>query len=173
MQAPKEIKNEQMTLAHKKYFVNFIKSGGNFKSFRAEYLRIFKKETSRSTFARLKRDSEKILAADTHRNKRATYKTENAEEKKMFEQHCVKVILDCHKRRFAIKLSIPLVTQILMNESVKFDYDWLRNMQFSHCYVSRFLKEHELVWTGKKSDQTYISDDQMSIYRFVIWIIRN
>ena len=127
----------------------------------------------RIQYTKLKRDSEKILAADTHRNKRATYKTENAEEKKMFEQHCVKVILDCHKRRFAIKLSIPLVTQILMNESVKFDYDWLRNMQFSHCYVSRFLKEHELVWTGKKSDQTYISDDQMSIYRFVIWIIRN
>ena len=117
------MKNEQMTLAHKKYFVNFIKSGGNFKSFRAEYLRIFKKETSRSTFARLKCDSEKILGADTHRSKRVTYKTENAEEKKEFEQHCVKVILDCHRRRFAIKLSVPLITQILINESVKFDYD--------------------------------------------------
>ena len=75
MQAPKEKKNEQMSLAHRKYFVNFIRSGGNYKSFRAEYLRIFKKETSRSTFARLKRDSE------THREKRATYITENHEEK--------------------------------------------------------------------------------------------
>jgi len=61
MQAPKEKRNEQMSLAHRKYFVNFIRSGGNYKSFRAEYLRIFKKETSRSTFTRLKRDSEKIL----------------------------------------------------------------------------------------------------------------
>ena len=60
MQAPKEKRNEQMSLAHRKYLVNFIRSGGNYKSFRAEYLRIFKKETSRSTFARLKRDSEKI-----------------------------------------------------------------------------------------------------------------
>ena len=70
MQAPKEKRNEQMTLAHRKYFVNFIRSGGNYKSFRAEYLRIFKKETSRSTFTRLKRDSEKILNAETHREKR-------------------------------------------------------------------------------------------------------
>ena len=60
MQAPKEKRNEQMSLAHRKYLVNFIRSGGNYKSFRAEYLRIFKKETSRSTFTRLKRDSEKI-----------------------------------------------------------------------------------------------------------------
>ena len=35
----------------------------------------------RIQYTKLKRDSEKILAADTHRNKRATYKTENAEEK--------------------------------------------------------------------------------------------
>jgi len=28
MQAPKEKKNEQMSLAHRKYFVNFIRSGG-------------------------------------------------------------------------------------------------------------------------------------------------
>ena len=63
MQAPEEKRNEQMSLAHRKYFANFIRSGGNYKSFRAEYLRIFKKETSRSTFARLKRDSEKILNA--------------------------------------------------------------------------------------------------------------
>ena len=48
-----------MTFAHKKYFANFIKSGGNYKSFWAEYLRIFKKETSRGTFTRLKLDFEK------------------------------------------------------------------------------------------------------------------
>ena len=101
MQAPKEKRNEQMSLAHRKYFVNFIRSGGSYKSFRAEYLRIFKKETSRSTFTRLKRDSEKILNAETHREKRATYITENHEEKKLFEKHCVKIITDCYKRKYA------------------------------------------------------------------------
>ena len=165
MQAPKEKRNEQMSLAHRKYFVNFIRSGGNYKSFRAEYLRIFKKETSRSTFARLKRDSEKILNAETHREKRATYITENHEEKKLFEKHCVKVITDCYKRNYAIKLSETLVTQILINEKASFDYPWLKNVEFSNRYVQRFMMEHDLVWTGKKSDQTFISDDQMDIYR--------
>ena len=149
-----------MSLAHRKYFVNFIRSGGNYKSFRAEYLRIFKKETSRSTFTRLKRDSEKILNAETHREKRATYITENHGEKKLFEKHCVKVITDCYKRN-----NETLVTQILINEKASFDYPWLKNVEFSNRYVQRFMMEYDLVWTGKKSDQTFISDDQMDIYR--------
>ena len=84
MQAPKEKKNEQMSLAHRKYFVNFIRSGGNYKSFRAEYLRIFKKETSRSTFARLKRDSEKIL--NTEKRERRIYHRESRGKKIAYSQ---------------------------------------------------------------------------------------
>ena len=113
-------------LLHDDHVVHEVYSGGPKKGFcvdlSAQYLRIFKKETSRSTFARLKRDSEKILNAETHREKRATYITENHEEKKLFEKHCVKVITDCYKRKYAIKLSETLVTQILINEKASFDY---------------------------------------------------
>ena len=152
MQAPKEKRNEQMSLAHRKYFVNFIRSGGSYKSFRAEYLRIFKKETSRSTFTRLKRDSEKILNAETHREKRATYITENHEEKKLFEKHCVKIITDCYKRKYAIKLSVALVTQILINESASFDYPWLKKIEFSNRYVHRFMTRMKLRFTCSKTE---------------------
>jgi len=42
MKAPTPKRNEQMSIAHKKYFANFIKSGASYKSFAFEYLRIFK-----------------------------------------------------------------------------------------------------------------------------------
>ena len=69
----------------------------------------------------------------------------------MFEKHCVKVITDCYKRKYAIKLSETLVTQILINEKSSFDYPWLKNVEFSNRYVQRFMMEHDLVWTGKKA----------------------
>ena len=62
----------------------------------------------------------------------------------MFEKHCVKVITDCYKRNYAIKLSETLVTQILINEKASFDYPWLKNVEFSNRYVHRFIMEHDL-----------------------------
>ena len=66
MEAPKEIKNQQMTLKHKKYFATFIMGGASFTSFRQEHLRIMKKDVSRSTYTRIKRDSKKILDASLY-----------------------------------------------------------------------------------------------------------
>ena len=82
MEAPKEIKNQQMTLKHKKYFATFIMGGTSYRSFREKHLRITKKDASRSTYdarstynARIKRDSKKILETETHRQKRVSYHT--------------------------------------------------------------------------------------------------
>ena len=61
MKAPKPKRNEQMTLSQKKYFANFVKSGASYKSFAFEYLRIFKKSTSRSTYHRIKKNADSIL----------------------------------------------------------------------------------------------------------------
>ena len=36
--------------------------------------------------------------------------------KKTWESHCKQVILDCHRRTFAIKLNVKTVQQVLINE---------------------------------------------------------
>ena len=51
----------------------------------------------------------------------------------------------------------------------KFDYSWLSSCEFSAPYIVRFLKEYDLVWCSKKSDQTNIPENYMDIHRLVIW----
>ena len=83
MEAPKQIKNQQMTLKHKKYFATFIMGGASYRSFREEHLRIMKKDASRSTYARIKRDSKKfwmlklIAKKEFHTIPKMTRKNEN------------------------------------------------------------------------------------------------
>ena len=79
-------RNEQMTLSQKKYFANFVKSGASYKSFAFEYLRIFKKSTSRSTYHRIKKNADSILGLVTHRTKNATYNRKIDDELKQFER---------------------------------------------------------------------------------------
>ena len=167
---PKEIKKEQMSLKHKKYFCNLINSGASWLSFNAEHKRIFKRTSSRSTFQRLKRDSKTILEASTHRAKRINYKTKNLEEKNEFELHVKETILNCYRRQFVIKLTEEMVHEILITEAKKFSekYQWLDGVKFSNRYIRRFLEQHELIYSAKKSDQTYIPADQMDIHRIVI-----
>ena len=69
MEAPKEIKNQQMTLKQKKYFATFITGGASFTSFRRENLRITKKDVSRSTYASIKRDLKNVGHCNSSRNK--------------------------------------------------------------------------------------------------------
>ena len=167
MEAPKQIKNQQMTLKHKKYFATFIMGGASYRSFREEHLRIMKKDASRSTYARIKRDSKKILDAETHRKKRVSYNTKNDEEKRKWELHVKEIILNCYKRKYVIKMSHVTVAKILMNESKKFDFPWLRKMEFSNNYVTRFMLENDLLFSSQKSDQSFISKDQMDSHRIV------
>ena len=87
MEAPKEIKIQQMPLKYKKFFATFIMGGASFTAFRQEHLRILKKDVSRSTYARIKRDSKKILETVTHREKKLSYRTENDTEKRERESH--------------------------------------------------------------------------------------
>ena len=131
MKAPKPKRNEQMTIAHKKYFANLIKSGASYKSFAFEYLRIFKKSTSRSTYHRIKKNVDSILGLVTHRTKNGTYNRKNDDELKLFEQHCRKVILNCHQRRYAIRLTVTAVAQVMQNESEKFTFPWLKKNAIS------------------------------------------
>ena len=56
MKVPTPKRNEQISIAHKKYFANFIKSGASDRSFAFEHLRIFKKSTSRSTYHRIQKN---------------------------------------------------------------------------------------------------------------------
>lgn len=169
MEAPKEIKNQQMSLKHKKYFATFIMGGASWRSFRDEHLRITKKDVSRSTYTRIKRDAKKILNTETHRDKNLSYNTKHDVEKEKWELHVKDVILQCYKRKYAIKLNVGSVTRILMNEANKFrGYEWLKDLEFSHTYVTRFMKEHDLLFSSQKSDQSYISKDQMDSHRIVI-----
>ena len=132
MEAPKEIKNQQMTLKHKKYFATFIMGGASFTSFRQEHLRIMKKDVSRSTYTRIKRDSKKILDTVTHREKNISYHTENDAEKRQWESHVKEVILTCFRRKYVIKLSFSTDATILMNERKNFpNYEWLSKMEFT------------------------------------------
>ena len=163
-----EMRNEQMSLKQKKYFCKYIKDGATWNSFKVEFKTKMKRQTSRSTYQRLKKDADSILETVTHRAKRANYKTKNEEEKKKFESHCKDVILACHQRRFVIKLSEASVADIMMREALKFDFPWLKELQFHKHYIKRFMKEYDLLWSSKKSDQEYISPDQMNIHRIVI-----
>ena len=127
MEAPKEIKIQQMTLKHKKFFATFIMGGASFTSFRQEHLRILKKDVSRSTYTRIKRDSKKILETVTHREKNVSYRTEKDTGKRQWESHVKEAILKCYRRKYVIKLSYPLVSKILINEREKFPhFEWLR-----------------------------------------------
>ena len=103
MKAPTPKRNEQMSLSHRKYFANFIKSGASYKSFAFEYLRIFKKSTSRSTYHRIKKNADSILGLVTHRTKNATYNRKNEHELKQFERHCRNVIKSVRSKMFAYK----------------------------------------------------------------------
>ena len=117
-----EIKNEQISLKHKKYFCKFIKDGANWNSFKVEFKQKMKRTTSRSTYYRLKRDADLILGTVTHRAKRANFHRKNEEEIKIFESHCRDAILACHQRRYVIKLTEATVTEIMMREATKFNY---------------------------------------------------
>ena len=166
MEAPKEIKIQQMTLKHKKFFATFIMGGASFTSFRQEHLRILKKDVSRSTYTRIKRDSKKILETVTHREKNVSYRTEKDTEKRQWESHVKEAILKCYRRKYVIKLSYPLVSTILINEREKFPhFEWLRKKEFSDKYVSRFLRENDLIFSAQKSDQSYIGPDQLDSHR--------
>ena len=100
MEAPKEIKIQQMPLKYKKFFATFIMGAASFTAFRQEHLRILKKDVSRSTYARIKRDSKKILDTVTHREKNLSYQTENDTEKKQWESHVKEAILKCYRRKY-------------------------------------------------------------------------
>ena len=164
MKAPTPKRNEQMSIAHKKYFANFIKSGASYKSFAFEYLRIFKKSTSRSTYHRIKKNADSILGLVTHRAKNASYNRKNEDELKQFERHCRKVIISCHERKFAIRLNATAVAQVMENESEKFTIkNSLRKIHYN--YVMRFMKEYDLIFSSKQSNQFYISKQQMDIHR--------
>ena len=169
MEAPKEIKIQQMPLKYKKFFATFIMGAASFTAFRQEHLRILKKDVSRSTYARIKRDSKKILETVTHREKNLSYRTKNDTEKRQWESHVKEAILKCYRRRYVIKLSYPLVSMILTNEREKFPhFEWLRKQEFSDKYVSRFLRENDLIFSSQKSDQSYIGPDQLDSHRKVI-----
>ena len=169
MEAPKEIKNQQMTLKQKKYFATFITGGASFTLFRREHLRITEKDVSRSTYARIKRDSKKKWDTVTHREKNLSYQTENDTEKKQWESHVKEAILKCYRRKYIIKFSYTLVASILTNEREKFPhFGWLRKLEFTGKYVTRYLHENDLVFSSRKSDQIYIGPDQLSSYRKVI-----
>ena len=131
MKAPKPKRNEQMTIPHTNYFANWIKSGAPYKSFAFEYLQIFKKSTSRSTYHRIKKNADSMLGLVTHRTKNATYNRKIDDEFKLFEQHCRKVILNCHQRRYAIRLNVTAVAQVIQNESEKFPFPWLKKCNFT------------------------------------------
>ncbi len=67
-----------------------------------------------------------------------------------------------------IKLNVASVSNILLNEAKKFNYQWLEKMEFTHKYVTRFMLENDLMFSKQKSDQSYIPEDQMDIHRNVI-----
>ena len=58
-------------------------------------------------------------------------------------------------------VNVPTIQQVLLNEASKFDYDWLKKVQFSNRYIERFMREHELVLTSKNSQQRHDSVDQI------------
>ena len=57
------------------------------------------------------------------------------------------------------------MAQVMENESEKFTYPWLKNMQFHYNYVMRFMKEYDLIFSSKQSNQVYIPKQQMNSHR--------
>ena len=176
--APKVKRNETMTLSDRKHFAAMIRSGAKYQEVLKEHLRIYKKTIrhvfnfvrgptnrrhsvwkllSERTYYRIKQDAESILKRDSHRLKAASYRKKYDDERKTWESHCKKLILDFHQRKFAVKLNVQSVQQILRNEAEKFDFDWLKKLDFTHRYAERFLAENKLVFTGKNSQCFHVS----------------
>ena len=88
MKATTPKRNEQMSLSHRNYFANFIKSRASYKSFAFECLRIFKKSTSRSTNHRIKKNTDSILGRITNLTKNSTFNRKNENELKQIMRHC-------------------------------------------------------------------------------------
>ena len=165
LQVPKPKRNEVMPMAHRKHFARMITNGADYKEINLEHTRLLKKPLSRSTYQRIKNKSGVILSCETHRKKNRQYKMKHDDERRIYEEHCKKVILECHRRKFAIKLSVTTVSHIMVNESSKFNYSWLNKMSFTRKYVTRFMRENDLMWTDKKSDQVHIPQNQMDLHR--------
>ena len=49
-----------------------------------------------------------------------------------------------------------------------FSRNFCRKLQFTHKYAERFLAENELVFSEKKSQQTYVTVNQMDIFRSTV-----
>ena len=114
LQVPKPKRNEVMSMAHRKHFARMITNGADYKEINLEHSRLLKKPLSRTTYQRFKSQSSVILTGERHRKKNRDYKMKHDDERRVFEQHCRKVLLDCHKRRFAIKLNTTTVSQIIL-----------------------------------------------------------
>ena len=57
------------------------------------------------------------------------------------------------------------MAQVMENESEKFTFPWLKTMQFHYNYVMRFMKEYDLIFSSKQSNQVYIPKEQMDLHR--------
>ena len=145
LQVIKPKRNEVMSMAHRKHFARMITNGADYKEINLEHSRLLNKTISRSTYHRIKCQSGVILTSETHRKKNREYKMKHDDERRVFEQHCKTTLLECHRRKFAIKLNATTVTQIMVNESSKFNYSWLNKMSFTHKYVTRLLRENDLM----------------------------
>ena len=155
-----------------------IRSGAKYKEVLREYLKIYKrpekylsfslKLLSERTYYRIKHDAESILNRDSHRLKASSYRKNHDDERKTWESHCKQKVLDLHRRKYAVKLNVQTVQLVLRNEAQKFDFDWLKKLQFTHRYAERFMAENDLVFTNKNSQQNYVSAEQMSIFRSTV-----
>ena len=67
------------------------------------------------------------------------------------------------ERKFAIRLNATAVAQVMENESEKFTFPWLKTMHYN--YVVRFVKEYDLIFSSKESNQVHIPKQQMDIHR--------
>ena len=103
-------------------------------------MRTFKKSGSRSTYHRIKKNAESLLSLVSNRTKNTTYNRKNEDELKQFEEHCRRIILDCYKRKYVIRLNVTSVAQIMQNEAEKFTFPWLKSMQFHKHYALRFIR---------------------------------
>ena len=115
-QVPKPKRNERMSIAHRKHFARMITNGADYKEINLEHNRLFKKPMSRSTYQRIKSQSGVILTCETHRKKNKQYKMKHDDERRIFEEHCKKILLECHRQKVAVKLNSITVAQIMVNE---------------------------------------------------------
>ena len=88
---------------------------------------------------------------ESHRLKAASYRKNHDDERKTFESHCKQVILDCHRRQFAVKLNVKTVQQVLVNEAEKFTFDWLKKYFYK---ISRKIPKPVNVWPVNVSPTT-------------------